>query len=133
MRGDVAHADTVAVAEHVKAERAVLVQKRKSRGVQPERLSELNAGKRPSACRKRIDTAARRARDGLHPATGIAGKLYRRVERAERLGKCLRRHADPAFIFGRVLLAGAFDRPQIRHVRPQTAAASSVEPPEQEK
>jgi len=30
------------------------------------------------------------------------------AERAERLGKCLRRHTDPAFIFGRVLLAGAF-------------------------
>ena len=39
-----AHADTVAVAEDVKAECAILVQKRKARGVQPERISELRAG-----------------------------------------------------------------------------------------
>ena len=39
-----AHADAVAVAEDVEAERAILVQKRKARGVQPEGLSQLNAG-----------------------------------------------------------------------------------------
>ena len=39
-----AHADAVAVAEDVEAECAILVQKRKARGVQPEGLSQLNAG-----------------------------------------------------------------------------------------
>ena len=49
-----AHADAVAVAEHVEAERAVLVQKRKARGVQAKRLSQLRAGKRPAACGRRL-------------------------------------------------------------------------------
>ena len=103
--------------QHVENRARIRQLQRKLRGIEAEQLPQLNARERRAADQGGVHTAAFRVCDLPQPCSRVLPQRRRRVCGGDNASERIEAERSLTFIARGVLLAGACNRLQIRHVR----------------